>query len=207
MKASLFAALALMAAAASALADVDLGRAASGTPYDSYMQPVKRVLGSLHSTSPSLDRVNVLMREGLSFRYSYTEPYVAATPATTAATRKGDCKAKALWLANEMGDANVRFVVGKAHRNSKLSHAWLMWEHEGQWLILDPTNTSRPIPADRVSQNDYIPLFSWARSGTYRHAETTAYMAGVARKDNRDSKRVSSPVAGGGETVSAFFHR
>jgi hypothetical protein len=205
MKATFFALIALAAAAASACAEVDLGSPASRTPYDGYMGPVKHVLSSLKGNSPSMDRVQALMREGLSFRYSYTEPYVAATPEMTAATKKGDCKAKALWLANEMGDNNVRFVVGKAHRNSKLSHAWLTWQHDGQWWILDPTNTSRPIPADRVSHNDYIPLFSWSKGRTFQHTETGAYLSGIAHKQH-------SPVAGPASysltsTASAFFHR
>src|SRR3954467_12199424 len=97
MKTAAVTILSLLAAAFSAAADVDLGFGAPRTPYDSYMQPVKRVLGSLENANPSMDRVKGLMREGLSFRYSYTEPYVAASPAVTAATRKGDCKAKALW--------------------------------------------------------------------------------------------------------------
>jgi hypothetical protein len=192
MKTSFIALLALLSAAFTAAADVDLGFGTSRTPYDAYMAPVKRVLGSLDQSSPEMTRVKELMREGLRFRYSYTEPYVAATPEQTAATKKGDCKAKALWLANEMKDQNVRFVVGKAHRNSKLSHAWLLWAHEGRFWILDPTNTSMPIAADRVGKNDYIPLFSWGKGRTYAHAETSAYLAGIARRNS------NAPVANNG---------
>ena len=209
MKSALLSFFAAFAAASVALADVDLGSAASRTPYDSYMAPVKQVLATLKPANPSLDRVNTLMREGLSFPYSFTEPYVAASPEVTAATKKGDCKAKALWLANEMGDQNVRFVVGKAHRGSKLSHAWLIWQHEGQWFILDPTNTSRAIPADRVSDNDYIPLYSWSKGGTYKHSETASLASasknGIARKTSKKFGHSSSPVAMG--NPSAFFHR
>ena len=38
---------------------------------------------------------------------------VAALPETTAARRSGDCKDKALWLASQLGDSDVRFVIGK----------------------------------------------------------------------------------------------
>lgn len=196
MKTTFFALLSLLGAAFTASADVDLGFGTPRTPYDAYMQPVKRVLGTLDHSSADMNRVRELMREGLRFRYSYTEPYVAATPEQTAATKKGDCKAKALWLANEMGDQNVRFVVGKAHRNSKLSHAWLLWQHEGHFWILDPTNTSVPISADRVGKNDYIPLFSWGKGRTYAHAETSAYLAGIARRNS------NAPVA---NSNSRFF--
>src|SRR4051812_36367254 len=112
---SLLAIAVLFASSLAAFAGVDLGANASHTPYDAYMQPVKRVLGSLDGATPSLERVQALMREGRNFRYSYTEPYEAALPNVTAATRAGDCKAKALWLCDQLGDKNARFVVGKAH--------------------------------------------------------------------------------------------
>jgi hypothetical protein len=162
--------LGLLLAQVASFAVVDLGAAASRTPYDSYMHPVKEVLGTLPGQTASLDKVNSLMREGRNFRYSFTTPYEAALPSVTAQTHAGDCKAKALWLAEELGDSNVRFVVGKMHANSQLSHAWLMWQHDGRWFILDCTNNSRPIAADSVRSTDYVPLFSWSKNGVYRHA-------------------------------------
>ena len=85
------------------------------------MQPVKQVLGSLDGGAPTIERVNELMRKGRGFFYSYTTPYVAQTPEVTASTRAGDCKAKALWLCDQLRDQNVRFVVGKAHYGADLS--------------------------------------------------------------------------------------
>jgi transglutaminase-like putative cysteine protease len=82
--------------------ELDLGFPASATPYDAYMYPVKQVLTRLASEETSMDRVRRLMRDGREFRYSFTSPYVAATPDVTAATRSGDCKAKALWLADQL---------------------------------------------------------------------------------------------------------
>ena len=176
--------LALLALSLSALAGVDLGDSASRTPYDAYMQPVKHVLSSLDGGAPTMDRVNALMRQGRNFRYSYTEPYVAKTPEATAASHSGDCKAKALWLCDQLGDQNVRFVVGKAHYGAKLSHAWVLWKEPttSKWYILDCTNNYRPVAADSVRQDDYIPLYSWSKSGTYRHAATTIGFAAVAGK-------------------------
>ena len=156
MKKALFAIFSFLAIHAAAVAGVDLGSATSHTPYDAYMQPVKQVLGSLDGASPDMARVEALMRQDHNFRYSFTTPYVAATPAVTSATKSGDCKAKALWLCDQLGDKNVRFVVGKAHSNSKMSHAWVLWQHEGRYWILDPTNYSRPIAADTVSNKDFI---------------------------------------------------
>src|SRR3954462_3004073 len=97
-------ALALIALASSAFAGVDFGAAAGRTPYDQYMQPVKQVLGSLDGGAPAMDKVQALMKQGRGFFYSYDEPYVAQTPEVTAAKHAGDCKAKALWLINQLGD-------------------------------------------------------------------------------------------------------
>jgi hypothetical protein len=107
----------------------------------------------------------------------------------TAATRAGDCKAKSLWLVDQLGDSSVRYVIGKAKRSAKISHAWVMWQHEGRWWILDCTNTTKIIPADRVSRDEYIPLYSYDRSGSYRHAGIQMFAAApVANSKN-------SPVA------------
>lgn len=165
----------LLAANLAVVAGTDLGSSTSRTPYDAYMRPVRQVLGSLEGEGTSMDRVQTLMRVGRGFRYSFTEPYMAALPEVTATLRAGDCKAKALWLCDQMGDENVRFVVGKARSSSRLSHAWVMWKSEGRWWILDCTNLSRPIAADSVSRNQYIPLYSWSKAGTYRHDATDFY--------------------------------
>jgi hypothetical protein len=177
-------ALALLCSNVSGLArtGLDLGFPASATPYDPYMYPVKQVLTRLAGEETSMDRVRSLMRVGRAFRYSFTSPYVAATPAETAATRSGDCKAKALWLADQLGDQSVRFVIGKARRTSQMSHAWLLWQHDNRWWILDCTNNWDPIPADRVSSSQYIPYYSFAKDGEYRHQATqplAAYTRGV----------------------------
>jgi hypothetical protein len=171
-----------------AAAPLDLGLPAGYTPYDRYMNPVKSVLTHLETSQPTLDRVRMLMREGRSFRYSFTDPYTAATPNVTAVTRAGDCKAKSLWLADQLNDRSVRFVIGKARSSSRMSHAWLMWEHDSRWWILDCTNLREPIPADRVSANEYIPFYSFAKNGTYRHRATQMLVADVAARSN-------SPVA------------
>jgi hypothetical protein len=152
--------------------NLDLGLPASGTPYDPYMAPVKQVLTHLTSQEDSMDRVRYLMEEGRDFRYDFNTPYVAATPAETAMTRSGDCKAKALWLADQLNDTSVRFVIGKARSTSQMSHAWLLWQHENRWYILDCTNNSYPIPADHVSSNEYIPLYSFSKDGEFRHHAT-----------------------------------
>lgn len=161
------------------VASIDLGTTAGYTPYDRYMSPVKQVLSHLTSTEdPAMDKVCKLMTIGRNFRYSFTDPYTAATPAVTAQIHAGDCKAKSLWLADQLGDANIRFVIGRARSSSKISHAWLMLKDQGRWWILDCTNTNRPIPADRINPNrEYIPLYSFSKDGSYRHHATEMSVA------------------------------
>ena len=172
MKPLLFAIALLATPVLSFAHTLDLGFPASDTPYDPYMTPVKQVLTHLTNEEASMQRVKQLMREGRAFRYSFTSPYVAATPDVTAATRSGDCKAKALWLADQLNDQSIRFVIGKARRTSQMSHAWLLWQHANRWYILDCTNNYYPVPADRVSSNQYIPYYSFDKNGEYRHHAT-----------------------------------
>ena len=170
----------------SALAVVDLGAESSYTPYDSYMRPVRKVLGSVKGEKATMDKVKDLMKVGRGFRYSFTDPYTAALPHVTAATRKGDCKAKSLWIIDQMGDENVRYVIGKARRTSRISHAWVMWNNGGRWWILDPTNTARPIAAEKVGSDSYIPYYSWDTSGnTFRHTTTRSMVSSVAGKGRK----------------------
>ncbi len=182
LKASLFALSGLLLAQTASLAGIDLGIPAGYTPYDRYMSPVRQVLGSLHGQTTDFKRVQSLLSEGRSFRYSFTDPYTAAMPEVTARTHTGDCKAKSLWLMDQLGDGTMRFVIGKARATSKISHAWVMWSDGRSWWILDPTNASHPIPAESAAQNEYIPQYSWSKSGSYRHSATSSSVAAVAAK-------------------------
>lgn len=163
--------LIFLVTAAFAVARPDLSNGRPGpTPYDPYRAPVDAVMGHLDGPSPSFATVATLMRQGYAFKYVFDAPYLAQMPQVTAAKRSGDCKAKSLWLASRMNDAsNVRYVIGKARRTSRISHAWLMWKNEGRWWILDPTNTPDPIAADSVGPDDYIVNYSYDRSGSYCH--------------------------------------
>jgi len=171
--------VAFLAIVSSASAALDLGAPASSTPYEPYMRPVKQVLGSV-SAKADLTKVKELMKVGRGFRYSFTEPYLAALPSVTAATKSGDCKAKSLWLINQLGDKNVRYVIGKARSTSKISHAWVMWNDGSQWWILDCTNTSKPIPASSVSSSEYIAMYSYDSSRAYTHGGAQRFAGAVA---------------------------
>ena len=171
-------------------AGFDQGTPSEYTPYDRYLSPVKTVLSHLGQQKPSMEQVKKLMIEGRNFHYRMENPYVAAMPEATAAKRSGDCKDKALWLVSHLGDSEVRFVIGKTEPGIRLSHAWVMWKNEGRWWLLDCTLRRAPIAADEVPNNRYIPLYSFSKGSTYRHAATQVGLAQVASKKK-------APVASG----------
>lgn len=181
-------ALALLAfTSLSSAATVDLGSTAGYTPYDAYMRPVKRVLSAVPNHQATMQEVEQLMRAGRAFRYVHSDPYNPALPAETARRQAGDCKDKALWLCDQLKDSSARFVIGKMKRSSTISHAWVMWQNEGRWFILDCTLNWRPVPVENVAKGDYLPLYSYAKNGTYRHAATSLMLA--------SSGAASAPVA------------
>jgi hypothetical protein len=149
------------------------GGHAGPTPYDQYLGPVVTVLRQLDGSTPSFYQVAALVKKGFGFEYSYDTPYVPNLPRVTAARQAGDCKDKSLWLASEMNDPSVRFVIGKVRRSSRISHAWLMWKNGGRWWILDPTNLSAPIQANAVASDEYLISYSYDRTGSYAYNTST----------------------------------
>lgn len=150
---------------------------ASFTPYDRYVGVVHSVITNLAERGPSITLACNLMREAHAFRYVARDPYRADPPSLTAARRAGDCKSKALWLYDRLGDPAAFYVIGKATRRARSSHAWVYWRYQSRWWILDPTNRAAPIAVDSVSTDRYVPYYSFARSGTYRHPATQLLLA------------------------------
>jgi hypothetical protein len=164
-----FVALMLFPIASPAL---DLGSSAARTPYDPYMGPVFSVFGRLGGSQPDPAQVEQWVKEGRAFRYSFSksQPYVPQSPEQTESSKSGDCKAKSLWLASKMDTRKVRFVIGKFKRGAAQSHAWLLWNAPDGWLILDATMFNRSIDAARVSQNEFLPIYSYGPGSKFTHA-------------------------------------
>jgi hypothetical protein len=184
-KTLLAAALLLLTRFALSAATIDLGTVTDHTPYDRYLTPVKEVFNSMHGESASMDKVQALMREGRAFRYAHSEPYVPAMPQETATRHTGDCKDKALWLIDQLQDPSARFVIGKMTRGANISHAWVEWQHDGKWWILDCTMLARPIPAERAGANEYVPLYSYTRSAAFRHTDKAGLASSAVASTNR----------------------
>ncbi len=177
--------LALLSVNLAAFASVDLGTPSSNTPYERYMAPVRSVMNTLNnSQKPSMERVKELMHQGRAFRYHMANPYTPASPEETARQHQGDCKDKALWLCNQLNDTSARFVIGKTSRSAGISHAWVMWQNEGRWWVLDCTLKRDPVAVDSIPDGRYIPLYSYGKGTCYRHSDTQSNVAAVASHKN-----------------------
>ena len=159
------------------------------TPYDRYLGSVRSVISNLETQPPSMLLAARLMKVGRQFRYCVCDPYRADPPALTAARRAGDCKSKALWLYDNLGDSNALFVIGKAQKRMRTSHAWVYWHYDDRWWILDCTERSDPIAADSVSPDRYVPYYSFGKNGTFRHKATRLILTSALHPS-------ASPVAG-----------
>ena len=147
------------------------------TPYDPYLGSVHSVIEGLSGRSATMMNACSLMKAAHAFKYLATEPYRAALPAATEARGAGDCKAKALWIYDRLGDGTALYVIGKLMAGAKNSHAWVYWRNDGRWWILDPTNRAEPIAAESVSSSRYVPYYSFGKAGSFRHKATRIFMA------------------------------
>jgi len=139
------------------------------TPYDRYFGSVRYVMANLDPHGSSMARACHLMKVGHSFEYLSRDPYRPDPPKLTELQHSGDCKSKALWLFENLADSGALFVIGKAEKNLRTSHAWVYWRCDGRWWILDCTDRVDPVAADSVSPNRYVPYYSFGKLGTYRH--------------------------------------
>ena len=154
---------------------------AAYTPYDRYSGSVRMVIERLDQRPATMPRAKALMGEAHDFRYrSSPDPYRATLPETTASTRSGDCKAKSLWLYDQLGDSSALYVIGKTFKGAKSNHAWVYWRCDNRWWILDPTNRSSPVLADSLPSDRYVPYYSFGKEGAFRHRATWIFMAGSA---------------------------
>ena len=149
------------------------------TPYDRYLGSVRAVISNLEVRETTMVQAARLMKEGHRFRYCVCDPYRADPPALTEARRAGDCKSKALWLYDNLGDRNALFVIGKAEQRARTSHAWVYWRNDERWWILDCTERADPIAADSVSSDRYVPYYSFGKGSSYRHKATRLMLTGA----------------------------
>jgi hypothetical protein len=126
-------------------------------------------MANMEARPVTMYRACHLMKIGRSFEYKSRDPYRPDPPRLTELRHSGDCKSKALWLFENLGDSGALFVIGKAEKNLRTSHAWVYWRCDGRWWILDCTDRADPVAADTVLPDRYVPYYSYGKLGTYRH--------------------------------------
>jgi len=166
----------------------------ASTPYDRYFGSVRSVIASMELHTTTMSTACHLMKVAHSFTYVSRDPYRPDPPKLTEAQHSGDCKSKALWLYDNLADSGALFVIGKAQKNLRTSHAWVYWRTEGRWWILDCTDRADPIAADTVSPDRYVPYYSFSKMGTYRHPAT--------RASGTSPNNVASNSSAGSEVIS-----
>lgn len=149
------------------------------TPYDRYISTVRSVINNLKVHDATMARAARLVKQGHRYRYCLCDPYRADLPARTEARQAGDCKSKSLWLYDNLGDRNALFVIGKAQKRSRTSHAWIYWRCDERWWILDCTERSDPIAADSIPSDRYVPYYSYGAGSAYRHKATRLMLTGA----------------------------
>lgn len=151
--------------------DASEGSVVSHTPYDPYLEPVRKTFARLRGSQPTIDEVRANLRTARRFHYYFdkSNPYRPIEPEITEATHQGDCKAKSLWLAWKMDDRRIRFAIGKAQPGSQILHAWLLWKDGNKWYALDPTKESDVLSLERIAGRKLLPKYSYSISSKYAH--------------------------------------
>ncbi len=157
MKPILILPIILIATAALLRAEVDTGRPCGGTPYDSYMGPMRQTFARLGDGSPSVSDVRSQMRTAYRFRYYFdpAQPYTPQTPEVTESRQQGDCKAKSLWLAQQDGRRATRATSSARRQPARRSRT------RGCSGRMAARGSSSIQPIRRRSSR---PIASWAKS-------------------------------------------
>jgi len=150
------------------------------TPYDRQMVPIQHVLQqeARKGAIVKYDEVVQWMRKIRNFRYSDTDTW--HTPQQTEKRRAGDCKDKAVLLLNyfkQRGCANVKLVIGKMSPDSKRTHAWVEWRHNGKWIILDPAYDRKPVYHPR--RGEYTRQYVFMRGKKYAYVSNNILTTGL----------------------------
>jgi hypothetical protein len=161
--------------AASMLLSVD------STPYDRQMNRIRPILTS--STAGGGQNVSVLivnhwMEDLREIPYGFQMEW--KTPEEVETRQPADCKGKALALYQRMlsnGAKNVSLVIGKRAPGSRMTHAWVVWEANGESYVLDPTFNWMACRAEQVGKRSYVPFYAYSGTKKYRAADSAELLA------------------------------
>jgi hypothetical protein len=132
---------------------------------------IEHTLARLDGPEPSMATARALMRQAFHFSYPKGKheegARLPADPTVTEATRSGDCKDRAWWLASRLNNSDLIFAAGKYSATDSESHAWLFWKKDGQLWILDPIYFTAPVRASRLRPAHYIVDKLYTKYGTF----------------------------------------
>jgi hypothetical protein len=102
-------------------------------------------------------------------------------------SKKGDCEDFALWTWRQLMHMNypARFVMGTAGRYGE-GHAWVTFERDGKWFLLEPLNSIVGLRLPRLSVIRYKPKFSMAWDG-----DNISFFTHAARKFDASPARMA----------------
>ncbi len=150
------------------------------TPYDKQMADIQNVLHLKTRSGVVVDYSEVMswMRQIRNYQYSRSQTW--NSPERTEKRRAGDCKDKALLLLSyfkKQGCGDVKLIIGKQSKDSRETHAWVEWKHNGQWIILDPTFDRKPILDP--GEGEYIEEYAFIGGRKYAYASDEMLLAGL----------------------------
>lgn len=132
---------------------------------------IEHTLAHLDGPNASMQTACALMKQAAAFDYpkgkSEDAERLPANPAVTEATRSGDCKDRAWWLAARLNDSDIILAAGKLTATDKEDHAWLFWKKDGQLWVLDPIFFTMPVLASRVPPKYYVVSKLYTKYGTF----------------------------------------
>ena len=148
------------------------------SPYDRQMTRILPALLAKSSTGQelSLSLVNSWMGDLRGIPYHYDPEW--KTPDEVQSNQAADCKGKAVALYQRMqrnGARNVRLVIGKRTPTSRLTHAWLIWESNGDTFVLDPTFNWMACRPEQLGERSYLALYAYSGEKKFRALSSELY--------------------------------
>jgi len=146
------------------------GKPTNRTPFDSKYERVRKLLGRTSS-----------------FDY-HREPRGRdhwQLPEETEKRGGGDCEDMAIWLYVNMIEAgieNARLCIGMRSPTDRDLHCWVMWYHEQNTYMLDPTTRYGIVQTTAVPWGFYRPSYSYQDDRRFVHSRTLKDRRGFRRR-------------------------
>lgn len=143
----------------------------TNTPYDSQIGSVYAYVKSTsRRNTADIGEANRILSRLRSYRHVYTRDW--KLPGETKSSRRGDCKAKCILFIDEfrkVGGGSLTMIIGKRRPDSPQTHVWLIWEHEGETYLIDPSFESRVKKLSQTPSRYYQGDYAYRGGKKYAH--------------------------------------